>query len=115
MAEQVPHPRLSPDQLDRVILELIGALPTPELRRQVFLHCLSQPGVGPRAIRLRCCRRTMCSGVWERVVACGVNWANCPGFLLLTGGAGVEPGVRSLGLCWSEGANSESEKPNSLR
>jgi len=48
-------------------------------------------------------------------VACGVNWVNCPGFLLVAEGAGVEPGVRSLGLCCSEGVNPGSEKPNSLR
>jgi hypothetical protein len=46
MAEEVPHPRLNPDQLGRVILDLIGALPTPELRMQAFLHCLSQSAAG---------------------------------------------------------------------
>ena len=75
---------------------------------------LSFLGVGPCGMRCGGCRRTMCSGVWEGVVACGVNWAHCPGFLLVTGGAGMESGVRSLGLCCSEGVNSESEKSNSL-
>jgi hypothetical protein len=46
MAEEVPHQRLGPDQVDRVVLNLIGASPRPELRRQAFLHCLSQSVAG---------------------------------------------------------------------
>jgi hypothetical protein len=48
---------------------------------------------------------------------CGMvgNWVNCPGFPLVTRAAGMEPRVRSLGLCRSEGVNSGSEKRNSPR
>jgi hypothetical protein len=41
------------------------------------------------------------------LVACGVNWANCPGFPPVTKVLGWSPRVRSLGLCRSEGLTRE--------
>jgi hypothetical protein len=55
-------------------------------------------GGGARGVRCAGCRRTIFLGVWEGVVGCGANWADCPGFSLVTDGAGLEPGVRSPGF-----------------
>jgi hypothetical protein len=51
-----------------------------------------------RGVRCGGCRRTARPEAGRGFAVCGVNWANCAGFSLATGGAGVEPGVRSSGF-----------------
>ena len=99
MAEQVPHPRLRPDQLDRVILELIGALPTPELRRQPSCPACPSRVLGPARLDAVAVAGLWVRGLWRG----GLTGLTVLGSCWSPGGAGVEPGVRSLDLCWSEG------------